>query len=74
MRYDGHNYTVFDFGLPVNAIGSPVMHSKVTGRWFIRMGFAGFNGTANNGRGYATQRAALAAIRRYQETSPTESD
>lgn len=35
-------------------------------RWFIKMGFAGFNSTANNGTGYATKRAAELACMRYQ--------
>jgi predicted secreted protein len=34
-----------------------------TGRWFITMGHAQFNSAANNGKGYATQAAALRTIR-----------
>lgn len=34
-----------------------------TGRWFITMGHCQFNSRANNGRGYASQAAALRAIR-----------
>ena len=30
-----------------------------TGRWYITMGHAGFNTTANNRDGYRTQRAAI---------------
>lgn len=36
------------------------------GRWYIKMGFAGFNSAANNWDGYATQAGAEAAIRRYE--------
>lgn len=34
------------------------------GRWFIRMGHPGFNLPANNWKGYATEAAARAAVRR----------
>jgi hypothetical protein len=37
-----------------------------TGRWYIKMGFAGFNSKANNYSGYATQDDAVRAILRYQ--------
>jgi len=36
------------------------------GRWFIVMGFAGFNSPANNRSGYPTMLSAYAAIRRYE--------
>lgn len=36
------------------------------GRWYIRMGFAGFNSNANNRLGYDSKEKAEAAIRRYQ--------
>lgn len=36
-------------------------------RWFIKMGFAGFNSRANNGVGYVSQEAAMLAVRRYQQ-------
>ena len=36
-----------------------------TGRWFITMGHPGFNSPANNRSGYASQSAALAAVRKY---------
>lgn len=36
------------------------------GRWYIRMGFAGFNSPANNAFGYDSKAKAEAAIRRYQ--------
>jgi hypothetical protein len=36
-------------------------------RWYIELGFAGFNSAANNRNGYETEAAALAAIRRYQQ-------
>jgi hypothetical protein len=37
----------------------------VGGRWFIRMGFAGFNSKANNARGYSTRLIAALAHRTY---------
>lgn len=36
------------------------------GRWYILMGFAGFNSRANNRDGYETREKAEAAIRKYQ--------
>jgi hypothetical protein len=36
-----------------------------TGRWFITMGHPGFNSTANNRDGYASQAKAEAAIAKY---------
>lgn len=36
-------------------------------RWYILMGFAGFNSRLNNAQGYATKAAAEAAIRHYQK-------
>lgn len=50
----------------------PEVEAKTTPlgtRYFIRMGTPGFNSSANNRNGYATQAAALAAIRYY---SPVE--
>lgn len=38
-------------------------------RWYIRMGFAGFNSPANNRFGYATKATAEAACLRYQNKS-----
>jgi hypothetical protein len=35
------------------------------GRFFVKMGFAGFNSSANNRNGYATAAAALQAHKRY---------
>ncbi len=35
-------------------------------RWFIKLGFAGFNSPANNRQGYATKVQAEAACLRYQ--------
>lgn len=37
---------------------------KIGERWFITMGQPGFNLPANNGKGYATQKAAAAASNR----------
>lgn len=36
------------------------------GRWFITMGHAGYNSPANNGDGYASEKAAAAAHNRYR--------
>jgi hypothetical protein len=36
------------------------------GRWYIKMGFAGYNSVANNGCGYAYETSAIRAIQRYQ--------
>lgn len=36
------------------------------GRWYIKVGFAGFNTKANNSNGYATKEKAEAAVVRYQ--------
>jgi len=43
----------------------PTAQHPKTGRYYIAMGHPGFNSPANNGNGYATERAALAALRRY---------
>lgn len=39
------------------------------GRWYILMGFSGFNSPANNAWGYVSQAKAEAAIYRYQGRS-----
>jgi hypothetical protein len=36
------------------------------GRWFIKLGFSGFNSPANNRSGYVSKERAEAAIMRYQ--------
>lgn len=36
------------------------------GRWFIKMGFAGYNSPTNNRWGYDTKQKAEAACKRYQ--------
>lgn len=41
-----------------------------TDRWYVTMGHPGFNSPANNGRGYATRGAALAAVRFYGSRRP----
>lgn len=38
-----------------------------TGRWFITIGHAGFNSTANNRHGYSSAAVALAAHHRHLE-------
>lgn len=40
------------------------VEQKENGRWYIKMGYAGFNTRANNSSGYASEAAALAVIRR----------
>lgn len=47
------------------ACAKAVKQNPETGRYFITMGHPGFNSRANNGSGYATQAAALAAFHRY---------
>ena len=37
------------------------------GRWYIQMGFAGFNSPANNRFGYETKAKAEAACLHYQQ-------
>lgn len=46
------------------ACAEPVAQAT-TGRWYITIGHAGFNSTANNRNGYATRAAAVAAHRKY---------
>lgn len=36
------------------------------GRWYITMGHPGFNSRANNANGYASRKAAVAAVMHYQ--------
>ena len=38
-------------------------------RYFIAVGFAGFNSPSNNRSGYATHESALSASSRYEERS-----
>lgn len=45
---------------------SDAVESKYGSRWFIKMGFAGFNSSANNRFGYDSKQKAEAAIKRYQ--------
>lgn len=49
----------------------PVAHRSYghSARWFISMGYAGYNSVANNGAGYASRERALAAIRYFQTRS-----
>ena len=44
----------------------PVFEEKVTGKWFILMGHAGFNSSRNNLQGYKSEKGARAGIRHYQ--------
>lgn len=39
------------------------------GRWYIKIGFCGYNSTANNRDGYITKAKAEAAILNYQNKS-----
>ena len=43
----------------------PVKQNQETGRWFITMSHPGFNSMANNGSGYATEKAAVNSMERY---------
>lgn len=40
-------------------------------RWFVTFGHPAFNSVANNGGGYATERAARAAVRRCSRSTWT---
>jgi len=62
--YKGVGYMFFH---PAPVPACPV--EEKAGRWFIRMGFAGFNSPSNNRMGYASEAKALAAIRRYENRS-----
>lgn len=42
---------------------------RINDRWYIDLGFAGFNSRANNYHGYKTKDAAEAAIRKYEKMS-----
>jgi hypothetical protein len=50
---------------------SPV-EQGFAGRWFIKMGHAGFNSPVNNRLGYATKESALAAHERYNRRGQWE--
>ena len=39
---------------------------EIRGRWFIKIGFSGFNSSANNFNGYDTKLKAEQAVLRYQ--------
>ena len=43
--------------------------SNVGERWYIDIGFCGYNSSANNRNGYASKEKAEAAILRYQNKS-----
>lgn len=45
----------------------PVKQSPKYGGWFITIGHAGFNSTANNRWGYKTKGMAVKAHRKYQK-------
>ena len=38
---------------------------ELNGRWYISMGRPGFNSKANNRNGYATEKAALEATKKF---------
>ena len=42
---------------------------NVHNRWYIKVGFCGFNSSANNGFGYETKEKAESTILRYQNKS-----
>jgi hypothetical protein len=46
-----------------------VVQAGAAGNWFVTMGHAGFNTRANNGGGYISEKAARAAVKRYQGAS-----
>lgn len=53
---------------PVRETNTDNVVREINGRWFIRMGFAGYNTHANNRNGYTTRAKALATVRKYQTT------
>lgn len=61
VSFEGRDFV---FVLTGDAPSCPV--EERNGRFFIVMGFAGFNTRANNRDGYATQALALATIRKLQ--------
>lgn len=54
----------FTYYFPGDKPAEPV--EQIRDRWFIKMGFAGFNSPANNATGYATKEKAISMIRFYQ--------
>ena len=54
----------FTFHLTGDEIPEDAVEEK-SGRFYIKMGFAGFNSHANNRDGYCNRSAALAAVKRY---------
>lgn len=47
-------------------VSEAVRLEPLNGRWFIRLGFAGFNTRANNRGGYATREAAEKVVLKLQ--------
>lgn len=58
---------MFKYHLGGTPPSSPV--AEVQGRWYIMMGYSGFNSPANNRWGYASRQKAEEAILRYQNKS-----
>lgn len=54
----------FTFHLPGDVVPEDAVEEK-SGRFYIKMGFAGFNTPANNRNGYASRSNALAAVTRF---------
>lgn len=63
-RADGHLFNSCTF--PCAGECSEIVKQAPTGRWYITMGHAGFNSSANNRAGYATQQAAMRAHLQYR--------
>lgn len=52
-----------------NRFTADAVEQQFANRWFIKMGFCGFNSPANNRFGYESKAKAEAAILRYQNKS-----
>jgi hypothetical protein len=66
MQFTGTGTGKFANFISMARTDDAVEHNTRYNTYFIKVGFAGFNSPANNGRGYATQAKAEAAILRYQ--------
>lgn len=62
LQPTAHNYALHT-DVPIG----DAIEERSNGRWYIKMGFAGFNSAANNNMGYAYETSAIRAIRRYQQ-------
>ena len=66
MTLQGLNEAITTKRIVASAQFDKALLTWVPRRFFIGVGFPGFNSPANNRSGYATQEAALAASLRYE--------